>query len=212
MTQDPLAALRAQLATGNLVGSATPPHRLARGGRAAAVLALFGQGDHGLALTFVERARTLRKHPGQIGLPGGAIDPTDADAAAAALREADEEIGLDTDSVEVIGSLRPLHVAVSGFDVTTVVAHWRTPHLVGVMDPAEVGAVHSLTVAELADPAHRFTATTAGGHRSPAFAVDDLFIWGLTGYIVDALIELGGWAVPWDSARSTPVPQRFLRD
>lgn len=186
--------------------------RRARGSRPAAVLALFGAGDEGLDLTFVERAHTLRSHPGQMAFPGGAIDDTDADAAAAALREADEEVGLDRDTAVVIGTLPAAHVSVSGFDVTTVAAWWRTPHPIGVRDAAEVASVHRVPLSRLADPAHRWTAVLPQGYRGPAFVIDDLFIWGLTAHLLDGLLDLGGWQQPWDRERSQPVPERFLRD
>ena len=48
------------------------------------------------------------------------------------------------------------------------------------------------------------------GHRGPAFAVEDLFIWGFTGHLLDGLIALAGWEQPWDTRRTELVPERFL--
>lgn len=201
------AGLTDRTAADRLVSS-----RPARGGRPAAVLALFATEGAHPDLTFVERAATLRKHAGQMAFPGGAIDDTDADPADAALREAVEEVGLDRGSAEVLGCLPAAHVAASGFDVTTVAAWWRTPHAIGVRDPAEVASVHRIGLDRLADPELRFTAVHPAGYRGPAFVVDDLFIWGLTAHLVDALLELGGWQASWDRERSQVVPERFLRD
>ncbi|GAB3625122.1 CoA pyrophosphatase [Mariniluteicoccus endophyticus] len=208
---DELAALARGLAdrtaSQRLVSSRRP-----RGGRPAAVLALFALEGDNPDLTFIERAHTMRKHAGQMAFPGGAVDDTDADAVAAALREASEEVGLDPRTVDVLGEMPAAHVAASGFDVTTVAAWWRHPHEIGVRDPAEVASVHRVGIDRLVDPELRRTAVHPSGYRGPAFVVDELFIWGLTAHLVDALLELGGWQRPWDRERSTKVPERLLRD
>ena len=98
--------------------------RPARGARQSAVLALFGErldGTPGPEVLLVERAATLRSHPGQIAFPGGAVDPDDVDLADTALREAYEECGVVRDGVEVLGMLPRGARRVSGFDVTAVV-------------------------------------------------------------------------------------------
>ncbi|MCW2587089.1 MAG: hypothetical protein JWN55_2605, partial [Frankiales bacterium] len=77
----------------------------AEGGRDSAVLVLFGEGPDGPDLLLIERAATLRSHAGQPAFPGGAQDPEDDGPVAAALREAQEEVGLDPASVDVLGQL-----------------------------------------------------------------------------------------------------------
>jgi 8-oxo-dGTP pyrophosphatase MutT (NUDIX family) len=176
----------------------TPP---AEGGRHSAVLVLFGEGPWGPDLLFIERAATLRSHAGQPAFPGGAQDDSDDGPVAAALREAQEEVGLDPAGVEVLGTLPDLWLPPSGFVVTPVVAWWRDPHDVGVVDHAEVAAVARVPLAELIDPANRLSVSHPSGWLGPAFDVGDMRVWGFTAGLTDRLLELGGWAVPWDRAR-----------
>ncbi len=182
------------------------------GGRPAAVLILISDGDRGPELVFVERASTLRTHAGQIAFPGGAADAGDVDLVDTALREAHEEIGVDRLGVEVMGSLPPAHVAVSGFDVTAVVACWRSPSTVHVADPREVASVQLISVADLADPDHRVQVAHPSGYTGPAFEVGGWLIWGLTAHLVDGVLDLAGWQQPWDTSRRVPIPARYLRD
>lgn len=94
--------------------------------RESAVLMLFGEGPAGPDLLLTERAHTMRSHPGQISFPGGALDPTDASPVDGALREAQEETGLDPTGVRVIGTLPELWLPPSNFAVTTVIGWWET--------------------------------------------------------------------------------------
>jgi 8-oxo-dGTP pyrophosphatase MutT (NUDIX family) len=186
--------------------------RPARGGRQSAVLALFGEGAAGPEVLLVERALTLRSHPGQIAFPGGAVDPEDADLTDTALREAHEECGIERGDVEVLGSLPAAHVVVSGFDVTTVVGWWRAPHAVVPTDPREVAAVLRVPVADLVDPANRVTARHPTGYRGPAFTVAGHLVWGLTAYLLAEVLDLAGWTRPWDTGREAEIPDRYLKD
>ena len=185
--------------------------RTPRGERSAAVLMLLTQADDP-GMTFVTRAETLRRHAGQVALPGGAVDPGDESRFATALREAHEEIGLDAAGVSLVGELPPLWVPASRYDVTTVVATWRGDGELWPADPAETGAVHQFAVSALAAPGTRVTAQHPLGFRGPAFVLDDTFIWGLTAHLVDWVLDLAGWARPWDKSRVVDIPERFLRD
>jgi 8-oxo-dGTP pyrophosphatase MutT (NUDIX family) len=186
--------------------------RPAQGARPSAVLALFGEGSEGPEVLLVERALTLRSHPGQIAFPGGAVDPEDVDLADTALREAYEECGVVREGVEVLGTLPAAHVVVSGFDVTAVVAWWREPHAVEPADPREVAAVLRVPVADLVDPANRVTARHPTGFRGPAFTVAGHLVWGLTAHLLAAVLDLAGWTTPWDDSREAEIPERYLRD
>jgi len=172
-----------------------------RGGRASAVLVLFGGGPDDPDLLFIQRSADLRLHAGQPAFPGGAIDAADDGPVAAALREAAEEVGVDPDGVEVVGTLPELFIPRTGFRVVPVLAWWRRPCAVAPIDPAEVAAVERVAVGELADPATRVMVRGPGGFASPAFRVKGMLIWGFTAVLVDRLLALGGWERPWDTAK-----------
>jgi 8-oxo-dGTP pyrophosphatase MutT (NUDIX family) len=177
---------------------AQPP---VRGGRASAVLVLFGGEPDDPDLLFIQRSADLRLHAGQPAFPGGAIDTADNGPVAAALREAAEEVGLDPDGVDVVGTLPELFIPRTGFRVVPVLAWWRWPCAVAPVDPAEVAAVERVAVSELADPANRVMVRGPGGFAAPAFRVKGMLIWGFTAVLVDRLLALGGWERPWDSAK-----------
>jgi 8-oxo-dGTP pyrophosphatase MutT (NUDIX family) len=177
-----------------------PPLRPAlSGGRPSAVLILFGDGPGGPDLLFIQRSQGLRQHPGQPAFPGGAMDDADPGPAAAALREAAEEAGVDPRDVEILAILPELFIAHSGFRVVPVLAWWRSPGPVSAVDPREVAAVQRIGLAELADPACRVTVRIPTGRIGPGFRVKGLFIWGFTAALVDRLLTLGGWEVPWNA-------------
>ena len=196
------------------------------GARAAAVLILISEGgvgpikgddpleppnsEGGPELLFVERPLTMRTHAAQIAFPGGAADPEDVDLADTALREAYEETGVDRDGIEVLGLLPAAHVAVSGFDVSGVVAWWRQPSPVLAVDPREVASVLVVPVVRLVDARNRFLVHHPSGYVGPAFQIDDHLIWGLTAHLLDGVLDLAGWQRPWDERRTLEIPERYL--
>jgi len=201
---------------------AQPP---AHGGRASAVLVLFAAGpqtepqpgpqggpqaapqpDPGTApnnpdLLFIQRSADLRLHAGQPAFPGGAIDAADDGPVAAALREAAEEVGVDPDGVDVVGTLPELFIPRTGFRVVPVLAWWREPCAVAPVDAAEVAAVERVSISELADPNTRVTVRGPSGYLGPGFRVKGMLIWGFTAVLVDRLLALAGWERPWDTAK-----------
>jgi 8-oxo-dGTP pyrophosphatase MutT (NUDIX family) len=184
-------------------------------GRQSAVLILFGEGEGGRGpeLLLMERAGTLRSHAGQPAFPGGALDPEDGDPQGAgplraALREAEEETGLDPAGVQLFGALPKLYIPVSEFVVTPVLAWWREPTPVGVVDPNETARVFTVPVADLADPANRVTTVHPSGHKGPAFLVESALVWGFTAGIIDRLLHFAGWERPWDREKQVPLDWR----
>lgn len=178
------------------------------GGRSSAVLALLSEDRTDVVLT--RRPTSLRHHAGQVALPGGRAEKGDEDAVATALREAEEEVGLDRGLVTVRGCLPVAHVAASRSDVTTVVATWHGDGPVGVVDPGEVALVQRVRMSDLANPAARATTRHPSGYRGPAFLLPDLFVWGFTAHVLDALLTRGGWARPWDRDRMVEIPEDYL--
>jgi 8-oxo-dGTP pyrophosphatase MutT (NUDIX family) len=178
--------------------------------RRSAVLILFGDDqEHGPDVLFVERAKTLRNHPGQPAFPGGQIDPGEGPVATA-LREANEETDLDPAGVQVFGVLPDQYVFPSDFTVTPVLGWWRAPSPVRVRDVAEVASVRRIAVRDLVDPAKRLLVGSPSGHSSPAFDAGSLLIWGFTAALLDGVLRAGGWEQPWDTGRVEPLPQEVL--
>ncbi|MEV6411776.1 CoA pyrophosphatase [Kribbella sp. NPDC051718] len=186
------------------------------GVRGSAVLILLADGndDDGPDVLLTERAWTLRSHAGQMSFPGGRIDPEDGDGVEGlirtALREAEEETGLDPSGIDVFAVWPSLWVPVSNFAVSPVVGWWREPSPVAVVDPAEVASVHRVALAALADPANRVSCLHPSGFTGPAFTIGDLFIWGFTAGLLDKLLKLGGWARDWDPGNVVPLPDRLV--
>jgi 8-oxo-dGTP pyrophosphatase MutT (NUDIX family) len=117
---------------------------------ASTLLALY-PGDDGLVIPLTVRHGDLRAHAGEVSLPGGSVDAGDADAEAAALREAWEEIGLAPESVRVVGHLDEVWIPVSNFELRPFVGTLaRRPTL--VPHDAEVTAIVELPLAALFDP------------------------------------------------------------
>jgi 8-oxo-dGTP pyrophosphatase MutT (NUDIX family) len=178
-----------------------------KGGRASAVLVLLGEEpSYGIDVLMLQRAAAMRNHAGQPAFPGGAADPGDADPAATALREAQEEVGLDPASVTVLAQLPPLWIPVSEFVVTPVLGWWHQPHPVHARAPGEVAHVARLPVAELVDPANRVQVRHPSGYIGPAFQVRGMLVWGFTAGVLAALLGMAGWDCPWPRDRVVDLP------
>ncbi|WP_182525433.1 NUDIX hydrolase [Nocardioides dongkuii] len=180
--------------------------------RTGAVLILFSEGPSGGEVLLTERAHDMRSHPGQVSFPGGAVDPGET-LVEAALREAEEEVGVVPASVEVFGSLPELWLPPSNFAVTPVLGWWHDPGDVGVVSRAEVHAIHHAPIDELLDPDHRITVRHPTGYTSPGFLIGtdkDVILWGFTGGILARLFDYLGWTRPWDATRVRDLPAYML--
>ncbi|MFM7025456.1 MAG: CoA pyrophosphatase [Limnohabitans sp.] len=155
----------------------------------AAVLIPLVQHDDGLTVLLTQRTVHLPTHAGQIAFPGGKVDPQDLSIPAAALREAEEEVGLHRQHVEVIGQL-PVYATGTGFHVTPVVALVQ-PAFSLTPNPGEVDAVFEVPLAFLMNPSnHRRHAFEWQGQQRHWFSMPwvqpdtsggvERFIWGAT--------------------------------
>lgn len=157
---------------------------------AGALLLLFPmEGRSGLVLTL--RSDRIGRHRGQVSLPGGAVEPGE-DVAAAALREAHEEAGVDPSIPSVLGSLTALDVPVSGYVIHPVVAFATArPDLVPCGH--EVERVVEVAVKDLTDPANLHVETWTrewGTAEVPFFRVGGLTVWGATAMILAEFLAL----------------------
>jgi 8-oxo-dGTP pyrophosphatase MutT (NUDIX family) len=182
----------------------------ARGGRASAVLLLFGDTAGAPDLLIVQRSPHLRRHAGQPAFPGGAIEPSDHGPVEAALREAAEEVGVDPAGVEVLAVLPELYIPRSGFRVTPVLAWWREPSPLLAHADGEIVSAARARLTDLADPANRLSVRLPSGPVGPAFRVYGMLIWGFTALLVDRLLALGGWERPWNTGREEDLPPDVL--
>jgi len=197
------AALRERLA-GTLPGleaqlrfAPTPPRagwtpgEFPSDARPAAALLLLYPGDPGPSIALTVRASGLRRHAGQISLPGGATDPGET-LTQAALREAYEEVGVDPASVRILGELTPVHVLVSGFTLHPIVGlTYQRPTFVPAAH--EVEAVIEVSIADLQDASRirRGTRTREGmAIEYPYFDLKGHQVWGATAMVLGEFICL----------------------
>ncbi len=152
----------------------------------AAVLVPIVQRHGGPTVLLTERATQMSTHSGQVAFPGGRVDPEDANIAAAALREAWEEVGLSADYIEVLGSL-PTYTTVTSFIVTPVIALVQ-PGFRLTLSPSEVADAFEVPLSHLMNPAnHRRHAMVGEGLDARQWfsmpyqdGAQERFVWGAT--------------------------------
>lgn len=182
-----------------------------RSDRDAAVLVLFSgpHVDHppggvpvDADLLLTVRASNLRHHAGQAAFPGGAADSGDTGPVATALREAQEETGIDPGRLHPLATLERMFIPPSGFHVVPVLAYSPDPGPVTVVDEAETAVVARVPLRAFINPQNRLMVCRAGGeHRyaGPAFMLNEMLVWGFTGHVISAMLDVAGWAQPWNT-------------
>ena len=153
---------------------------------AAVLVPLYGDP---LTAVFTERRADLRRHGGEISFPGGRQDEPDEDLRMTALREAEEEIGLDRSGVELVGALPPVGTFVTGY---------RIFPFVGLIEPgqtwrpqeSEVEQVLEFSLEQL-EAGHEMKRLVRKGVpiKTPTYTVDGHLVWGATARIVQSLLE-----------------------
>jgi 8-oxo-dGTP pyrophosphatase MutT (NUDIX family) len=169
--------------------------------RKSAVLILFYEGAEGLSFPLIERSAYEGVHSRQIAFPGGATEPEDASDAHTALREAEEEIGVNRHQVEVLGLLSQMYIPPSNFLVQPVVGVLREPPR-WQLQPDEVASVIETPALPFSEG--RFRSTSTIQHRSgvemdvPSFVIHGHVVWGATAMMLSEL------AVLLSETRATP--------
>jgi 8-oxo-dGTP pyrophosphatase MutT (NUDIX family) len=177
--------------------------------RDAAVLVLFSgppDASGGLPddadLLVTVRASTLRHHAGQAAFPGGATDPDDEGPISTAFREAREETGIDTGRLHPLATLERMFIPPSGFHVVPVLAYSPDPGPVAVVDESETAIVARVPVRAFINPENRIMVYREANPRrfaGPAFLLNEMLVWGFTGQVISAMLDVAGWAKPWNT-------------
>jgi 8-oxo-dGTP pyrophosphatase MutT (NUDIX family) len=159
---------------------------------AAGLLLLFPDAADRPHIVLTVRADTLGRHGGQVSLPGGAIEPGES-YAHAALREAHEEIALDTSLVRVAGALTPIDIPVSSFRLHPIVGLSDVEPTLRPAD-GEVARILDIPLDDLAGASSVVETTRERGIIAPAFAVHGVEIWGATAMVLAEFLTLVGWS------------------
>ena len=158
--------------------------------REAAVLVPVTEGGSEARVILTRRSASMRQHSGQVAFPGGSVDPEDGSAEIAAMREAEEEIGLDRRFVEPVGRL-PVYLTTTGFRITPVLAVVQPGYSL-TLNPDEVAAVFETPLSFLMDPAnHRRESRVWEGLERHYFVMPygEHNIWGVTAGIIRTMYE-----------------------
>ena len=159
----------------------------------SAVLLLFYPEASGVYFPLIKRPNYPGAHSGQVSFPGGKVEPSDPDLVYTALREAEEEIGIDAGKVEVLGRLTDLYIPTSNFLVSPVLGFLEeTPRF--VPEAREVERIIPTAMSMVGQPQIRQRTTLPIGEgrhlETPYFALDGEVVWGATAMILSELLQL----------------------
>ncbi|WP_123985307.1 NUDIX hydrolase [Taibaiella soli] len=169
------------------------PDEIPKNARSSGVLALLFPKQEELNLLLIERAIDGGKHSGQVAFPGGRYEQTDKDLEATALRETKEEIGIGSDTIEVLGALSCLYIPVSNFNVYPFVG-LSAPPATYILSEREVASVLEVPLAELFAPSAKIKTEVRPSSRPdlvlevPAYQLAGKpIIWGATAMMLSEL-------------------------
>ena len=162
--------------------------------RQSAVLALlYPEGDEAM-LVVMKRATDDSVHSGQLSFPGGQAEPYDKSTIATALRETNEELGIDSRLIHTIGTLTPVYISPSNFNVIPVVGYMNSKPIFNPNE--EVEKVLPVAVSNLIKPGARQTRQVTTRYVSkldvPCYMVEDEILWGATAMMIRELLEVTG--------------------
>jgi len=164
----------------------TPP-------RKSSVLALLYPEGEETMLVVIKRAIDQSVHSGQLSFPGGQAEPFDKDMVATALRETNEELGIDSSLVHVLGTLTPVYISPSNFNVVPVVGYLEAKPLFTPNE--EVEKVLTVAISELMKPdakkIRQVTTRYVTGLDVPCYLIEGEILWGATAMMIRELLEVG---------------------
>lgn len=158
----------------------------------AGVLMLLFPDKGELNTVFIRRPSFMKNHAGQIAFPGGQFELKDRNLMETALREAEEEIGINAKQIEIIGQLSPFYVRVSNFFIQPFIG-WTPDIPAFQIDTNEVTGIHIIPIDDFVNPGSlqsQKVDTTQGFNEFPGYLIDDIFIWGATAMILSEFIEV----------------------
>lgn len=159
--------------------------------KASSVLILLYPANDSIETILIRRSQDLSVHSGQISFPGGKRDETDQSAIDTALREAEEEIGVNRNAIEILGTLSPLYVHPSNFEITPVIGFCKEPGILKP-NPTEVDEVIRISLTGLTG-SKKYTDIEVRGYtlyQVPCFSMNGHIIWGATAMILQEMLDV----------------------
>lgn len=157
--------------------------------KSSSVLLLLFREDNKLMVCLIKRPSHMKHHAGQIALPGGKIEDGES-ISETALRETFEEIGVNTDSIEILGQLSDFYVEVSRFQIFPVVG-WINKKVEFVLNPNEVEKLIFFPIDKFSEPFHQIELETLTGKLNvPCIKYNGEIIWGATAMILSEFSDL----------------------